>query len=103
MKKISDRFHKQSLTITMFLVSFAGIALKLEKVGPTFSTFNPCSSLPSVASDDRKQFRWTIISEIHLLREKFTLFKKIANSVTYPLSTRMTTLHNLTEQFFSCV
>lgn len=56
MKKISDRFHKQSLTITMFLVSFAGTALELEKVGPTFSTFNPCPSLPFVAPDDRKQF-----------------------------------------------
>ena len=25
----------------IFLVSFAGMALKLEKVSPTFSTFNP--------------------------------------------------------------
>ena len=58
MRKISYRFHKQSLTITVFLVSFAGIALELEKVGPTFSTFNPCPSLPSVASDERKQFQY---------------------------------------------
>ena len=35
---------------------FAGIALKLEKVGPTFTSFIPCPSLPFVATDDRKQF-----------------------------------------------
>ena len=43
-----------------FLVDFAGIALKLEKVGQTafqFSSFNPCPSLPSVATDSGKQFQ----------------------------------------------
>ena len=47
-----------------FLGDFAGIALKLERVGPIFqflaqfSTFNPCSSLPSVACNrDREQFQ----------------------------------------------
>ena len=39
-----------------FLVSLAGIAYKLDKVGPTFSSFNHFSSLLSVATDDRKQF-----------------------------------------------
>ena len=39
------------------MVIFAGITLKLFKVGPPFSSFNPCSSCPSVATDDRKQFR----------------------------------------------
>ena len=29
----------------------------LEKVGPIFSRFNPSPSLPSVATDDRKQFQ----------------------------------------------
>ena len=33
-KKISNKFQKRSVTI-IFLVSFASIALKLEKVGPT--------------------------------------------------------------------
>ena len=36
------------------LVIFAGMALKLENVGPTFSSFNPSPSLPSVDTDDRK-------------------------------------------------
>ena len=27
---------------------FAGIALKLEKLSPAFSRFNPCPSLPSL-------------------------------------------------------
>ena len=35
--------------------------VKLEKVGPTSSIFNPCPSLPSVATDDRKQFQWVNI------------------------------------------
>ena len=34
-KKISNKFQKRSVTIIIFLVSFASIALKLEKVGPT--------------------------------------------------------------------
>ena len=38
------------------MVTFAGIALKLEKVGPPLS-FNPVSYLPSVALDGRKQFQ----------------------------------------------
>ena len=48
---------KGSIKHNIFLVSFAGIALKLEKVGPTFSRFNPFPSLPSVTKDNRKQFQ----------------------------------------------
>ena len=33
------------------------IASKLEKIGPIFSSFNPFPSLPSVATDGRKQFQ----------------------------------------------
>ena len=36
---------------------FVGIALKLENVGPTFSSFSLCLSLPFFAIDDRKQFQ----------------------------------------------
>ena len=32
--------------------------VKLEKVGPTSSIFNPRPSLPSVANENRKQFQW---------------------------------------------
>ena len=31
------------------------ITLNLEKVGPTFSSFNPCPSFPSVVTNDIKQ------------------------------------------------
>ena len=34
----------------IFLMIFAGITSKLENVGSIFSRFNPCSSLPSVAT-----------------------------------------------------
>ena len=40
----------------IFLAIFAGVEFKLGKAGPTFSRFNPWTSLPSVATDDRKQF-----------------------------------------------
>ena len=37
---------------------FEDISSKLEKkIGPIFSSFNPFPSLPSVATDDRKQFQ----------------------------------------------
>ena len=56
--------NQQALTIIFFsLVLLIGMALKLEKVGANFF-FSPksqsisiqCPSLPSVATDDRKQF-----------------------------------------------
>ena len=53
MKELSKKFHQEALTNTLF---FAGKALKLEKVILTFTTFSPCPSLPSVATEDRKQF-----------------------------------------------
>ena len=53
-KQISDQGE---LNIIILGVIFAGIALKLGKVGPTFSCFNPHPSLPSVATDNGKQFQ----------------------------------------------
>ena len=46
-----------STTQNSFLVSFAATALKLEKGGPTFSSFNPCPSLSSAVMNGRKQLR----------------------------------------------
>ena len=40
-----------------FLMILAGTAFQHEKIGPIFSSFNPCSSLPSLATVDRKQFQ----------------------------------------------
>ena len=58
-KQISNKFYKAAITVIKgFLVSFAGIALKLEKVGPTFSSFNPRPSLPSFVTDGRKQLQY---------------------------------------------
>jgi len=34
------------------------IVSKLEKYGPIFSSFNSFPSLPSVATDNRKQLQW---------------------------------------------
>ena len=38
-----------------FLVAFVEIASKLEKFSLNISSFNPFPSLPSVATNDRKQ------------------------------------------------
>ena len=59
---ILNTFHQGAPTIIRFLASFADVALKIEKVDPTFSIFNQCPSLPSVATDDREQFQWFNIS-----------------------------------------
>ena len=59
MKKIPDKFHKGALSNHLYflMIFFSGIALKLEKAGPSFSSLNPCPSLPSFAKDDSKQFQ----------------------------------------------
>jgi len=50
-------FFQGELTIIFFLVIFENITSKLEKIGPIFSSFSPLPSLPSVTTDDRKQFQ----------------------------------------------
>ena len=45
----------ETLTVVTFVVIFADIALKLEIVGPMFASFNPCPSLPSVVTNDRRE------------------------------------------------
>ena len=57
MEKISNEFHQGTLAIIDLLVIFTIIALKFEKSGPIFSSFNPCLFLPSVGTDERKQFQ----------------------------------------------
>ena len=52
MREIPNEFHQGTLTLV-----FAGISLRVEKADPTFSSFNPRPSLPSFATDDRKQFQ----------------------------------------------
>ena len=42
----------------IFLVIFVDMALKLEKVGSTFSSFSPCPSLPSIETDNKEQFQF---------------------------------------------
>ena len=57
MRKISNEcYQAEPAIVVFFLVSFKDIS-KLEKIGRIFSSFNPFPSLPSVATDDRKQFQ----------------------------------------------
>ena len=55
MRWISNELYQKEQPIITFLLFFVEIASKLEKVGSTFSSFNPFSSLPSVAKNVRKQ------------------------------------------------
>ena len=71
MRKISNEFYQGELTIIIFLVIFENIASKLEKIGPIFSSCNPFPSLPSVATDDRKQFQCFRIVFINKARPVF--------------------------------
>jgi len=74
MKKISNEFFQRQLTITIFVVIFKNIASKLEKIGPIFSSFNPFPSLPSVATDDRKQSQCCKIAFNNKARPLFSEF-----------------------------
>ena len=57
MRKISNEFYQGELTIIILGVIFENIASKLEKIGQIFSSFNPFLSMPSAATDGRKQFQ----------------------------------------------
>ena len=60
MKKLSNEFHQGALTIVLFwrvLWAWHLKLCKLETIGPAFSSFNSCPSLPSMATDERKQFQ----------------------------------------------
>ena len=52
--KLWELYQKEQ-PIIRFLVVFVEIASKLEKVSPTFSSFNPFPSLLSVGTNDKKQ------------------------------------------------
>ena len=52
--KLSDKSHQGAPIVIIFLVIFAGTALKY---GLFFSMFNLRPPLPSAATDDMKQFQ----------------------------------------------
>ena len=58
MKKIhvSSQFRPHGAQTIIFLGDISAVTgLKIEKVGPSFSSFNPCPSLSFIATGDRKQ------------------------------------------------
>ena len=57
MRWTSNELYQKEQPIINFLVFFVQKASKLENVGPTFSSFNPFPSLPSVATNDKKQIQ----------------------------------------------
>ena len=59
----------------------AVMALNLKKLARLFQVSNPCLSLPSVATEDRKQFQCLLFLEFNWYEDTFWLIKKIANSV----------------------
>ena len=60
MKKLSSKFRKGALTIYYysFFGEFCRHFVKTWNGWINLSSFNTCPSLPSVATDDRKQFQW---------------------------------------------
>ena len=57
------------------LIPINTVVLKLSgRVGLIFSSFNPCPSFPSAATDDRKQFQWL---NMVLKNKTGTLFLKL--------------------------
>ena len=54
---MSNEFYQKEQPILWFWHFFVEIASKREKVGSTFSSFNPFPSLPTVAPVDRKQIQ----------------------------------------------
>ena len=57
MRKISNEIYPVELNTIFFSLIFEDVASNLEKIGLNISSFNPFPSLPSVATDDRKQFQ----------------------------------------------
>ena len=56
--KISNEFYRRVLTTINFLRIFGTRGIKSWKNGQFFSNFNPFTSMPSVATGDRKQFQY---------------------------------------------
>ena len=67
-------------TVPLGVISYSH-GIKLEKVGPTVSSFKSMS----VATEDRKQFQCLLLLEFNWYEDTFWLIKKIANSVASPL------------------
>ena len=58
MKQISSGSAKNNKFGGFLQAYMVVVSLKLEKVGPIFSTFNPCSLFLSIATGDRKQVKF---------------------------------------------
>ena len=58
MKNISNKFDQGALVTIIVFGDFCRQSIKLQKIGPTFSSFNPCPSLPSVTTNDSKQYQY---------------------------------------------
>ena len=56
-RKLQTNFARENLTVIITSVIFADMTLELERVGPIFSSVNQCPSVPSAATEDRKQFQ----------------------------------------------
>ena len=68
--------------ISNLLVIFAGIAFKREKVGPIFSSFNPCPFLIATRSNRRRENSFNDLSCSTILRlATETQTRSHANSV----------------------
>ena len=91
MKKIhvsSLQFRPQGAQTIKFLGDISAVmGLKIEKVGPSFSSFNPCPSLSFIATGDRKQSRCLNKVLLHFFKNMQIL--KFKSQLTFPFFTEV--------------
>ena len=74
MRKILNEFYQRELAILIFLGDFLEHSIKREKISPIFYSFDPFPSLPSVATNGRKQLHCRQIAFNNKARPSFLEF-----------------------------
>ena len=87
--RYQKKFHQGALTYSNLLWWFCVRSIKTWKGGPIFSSFNPCSSLPFFATDERKQFQCPIIVSENKTRPLFLEFNRWENSFSFWKDSRL--------------
>ena len=109
--KISNEFYQRGLTIINSLRIFGTRRIKSRKNWPIFSSFNPFPSMPSVATDDRKQFQYlqivfnnktrSLVLGFNWCKDTFKLFIKmfaVLNSLRCAVKTVQNYLNHLNSE-----
>ena len=91
MKKIhvSSQFRPQGAQTIIFFDDISAVmGLKIEKVGPSFSSFNPCPSLSFIETGDGKQSRCLNKVLLHFFKN-IQILKFKFSRLTFPFITEV--------------